>query len=289
VEPVLPIGLGLGAAASIGVGSFAVGIASRRLPPAVIGFWNQAVGGVLCALLLIILQPPLAAGQAPWGLVAGLAGGMGSYLLYRAMSLGAISLVAPITACSVVIPVAYSILAGELPTALVAAGILAMIAGVVITSLQPMPVPGDPTDLGLAKDRQAVAYAVCAALAFGIFFVLVDFAPQASGWSTLWTAGAVRVTGFGVQAVLLLLSRTRLVAPGRVTPLIVISGALDLTSLILIGLGAATDAYGLVTALVGLYPVITTLLGVILLGERLTRIQTGGAMLAMTGVMLVSI
>lgn len=285
----LPIGLGLGAAASIGVGSFAVGIASRRLPPAIIGFWNQAVGGVLCALLLILLQPPLAAGQAPWGLAAGLAGGLGSYLLYRGMSVGAISLVAPITACSVVIPVVYSIATGEVPTALVSAGIVAMIAGVIVASLQPMPVPGDPTDLGPAKDRQAVGYAVCAALAFGIFFVLVDFAPQASGWGILWTAGAVRVTGFGVQAVLLLLSRTRLVSPGRVTPLILISGTLDLTSLILIGIGATTNAYGLVTALVGLYPVITTLLGVIFLGERLTRIQTSGAVLAMTGVMLVSI
>jgi drug/metabolite transporter (DMT)-like permease len=214
---------------------------------------------------------------------------MGSYLLYRAMSVGAISLVAPITACSVVIPVVYSILTGEMPTALVSAGILAMIAGVIITSLQPMPVPGDPTDLGPAKDRLAVSYAICAALSFGIFFVLLDFAPQTSGLSTIWTAGAVRVAGFGVTILLLLLSRTRLVVPGRVTPLIAISGTLDLTSLILIGIGASTDAYGLVTALVGLYPVITALLGVILLGERLTRVQTSGAVLAMTGVMLVSI
>jgi drug/metabolite transporter (DMT)-like permease len=259
------------------------------VPAVIVGFWNQAIGGCLCAVLLALLRPPLAAGQIPWGLAAGLAGGMGSYLLYRAMSVGAISLVAPITACSVVIPVVYSILTGELPTALVSAGILAMIAGVIITSLQPMPVPGDPTDLGPTKDRQAVGYAVSAALAFGIFFVLLDFAPQTSGLSAIWTAGAVRVAGFGVTIVLLLLSRTRLVVPGRVTPLIAISGTLELTSLILIGIGASTNAYGLVTALVGLYPVITTLLGVILLGERLTRIQTSGAVLAMTGVMLVSI
>ena len=285
----LPIGLGLGAAASIGVGSFAVGIASRRLPAVIVSFWNQVIGGSICAILLLLLHPPLIAGQVPWGLAAGLAGGTGSYLLYRAMSVGAISLVAPITACSVIIPVTYSILTGEVLTALVAAGILAMIAGVIITSLQPVPVPGDPTDLGPTKDREAVSYAISAALAFGVFFILIDFAPLASGWSALWTAGAVRIAGLAVTMVLLLLSRTRLVIPGRVTPLIAISGTLDLTSLILIGIGASTNAYGLVTALVGLYPVITTLLGVILLGERLTRIQTGGAGLAMTGVMLVSI
>ena len=38
----------------------------------------------------------------------------------------------------------------------------------------------------------------------------------------------------------------------------------------------------------GLYPVVTALLGVFLLGERLTHIQTTGAVLALTGVMLVS-
>ena len=62
-----------------------------------------------------------------------------------------------------------------------------------------------------------------------------------------------------------------------------------LTALILISFGAMTDAYGIVTALVGLYPVIAALLGVVILGERLTRVQATGATLAMAGVMLVSI
>ena len=50
-----------------------------------------------------------------------------------------------------------------------------------------------------------------------------------------------------------------------------------------------TDSYGIVTALMGLYPVVTALLGTILLHERLTRLQTTGAVLALLGVMFVSI
>lgn len=285
----LPIGLGLGAAASIGVGNVAIGVVTRRLSPLVAGFWTQATGGVLSAMLLLLLQPPLLAGQVQWGLIAGLAGGCGTAFFYRAMAAGAISLVAPITACSIVIPVGYAIASGEVVTPLVAAGIAAIVAGVVIASLQPMPVTGDPTDTGLAGDRRAVAHAIAAALAFGAFFILIGNAPETSGWGALWTAGPVRVTGFSVQVALLVVTRTRLTTPGRFTPLVLLSGSLDLLSLILLSLGAATASYGLVTALVGLYPVITAVIGVALLGERLTRVQTSGAVLAMAGVMLVSL
>jgi drug/metabolite transporter (DMT)-like permease len=60
-------------------------------------------------------------------------------------------------------------------------------------------------------------------------------------------------------------------------------------SLVLVSIGAMTDSYGIVTALVGLYPVVMILLGVVFLGEWLTRLQATGAALAITGVLLVSI
>lgn len=285
----LPIGLGLGAAVSIGVGNVAVGIVSRRMPPVVVAFWTQATGASICALLLLLLRPSLIPGQIPWGLLAGVVGGIGTVLFYRAMATGAISLVSPITACSIVVPVGYAMVMGEVPTPVVAAGIVAIIAGVVIASFQPMPVTGDPTDTGVAGDRRAALLAIGAALAYGLFFIVIDFAPPVDGWGVVWTASAVRLSGVSVQAALLLASARRPSAPGRFTPLVLAAGGLDLLSLILVSFGAMTDAYGLVTALVGLYPVITAMLGVALLGERLTRIQTSGAVLAMTGVMLVSL
>ena len=285
----MPVGLGLGAAACIGVGNIAAGIAARRLGPLATGFWSQGLGAMICVVLLLILRPPLVSGQLSWGLLAGLAGGVGATMYYRALAAGAISLVAPITACSVVIPVMYAVGSGERLAPLTGAGIIAIIGGVVLASLQPAPVVGDPTDTGLAGDRRAVLYAIAAAIAFGVFFIVIDLAPPAIGWGAIWTTGAVRLSGFGVQAGLVMLGPRNLASPGRYAPAVAISSVLDLTSLILIGLGAMTDAYGLVTALVGIYPVITALIGVVLLGERLTRIQATGATLAMAGVMLVSV
>jgi drug/metabolite transporter (DMT)-like permease len=285
----LPIALGLGAAACIGVADFAAGLASRRVSSLLVGFWSQVSAVIMAALLLLFLRPEMAPGQIPWGLAAGLGTGAGLALLYRAMSYGAISLVGPITACSVVFPVVFALITGETVAPLAAAGIVSIIVGVVLASLQPTPVPGDPTDTGVAGDRRATTHAIFAAVAFGAFFILIDLAPQASGWGTLWTAGAARVTAFGVQAALVLTGPRRLTWPGRQGVIIAGAGILDQMSLVLVGLGAMTDAYGIVTALVGLYPVVMILLGVVFLGERLTRMQTMGATLAIAGMLLVSV
>lgn len=285
----LPIALGLAAAACIGVADFAAGLASRRVSSLLVGFWSQASAVIGAALLLLLLRPEIAPGQIPWGLAAGLGTGSGLALLYRAMSLGAISLVGPITACSVVVPVVYALATGEtVSLTAAAAGIAAIIAGVVLASLQPAPVIGDPTDTGKVGDRRAVTLAIFAAAAFGAFFILIDLAPQTGGWGALWTAGAARLTSFGVQATLALSASRAVRWPGRQGFIIVAAGLLDQASLVLVALGAMTDAYGIVTALVGLYPVVMVLLGVVFLGERLTRLQAAGATLAITGVLLVS-
>lgn len=285
----LPVVLGLSAASCIGVSNIVAGISARRLSPLTLGFWSQATGMVWCAFLLIVLRPPLLTGQIPAGLIAGLAGGVGMVLFYRAMTAGAISLVSPITACAVIFPVVYSIASGETLTLLSATGLVAILAGIVLASLRLTPVRGEPPDTRIATDRRAVLLAIGAAIGFGLFFILIAAAPPASGWGALWTASGVRFSGFAVQVALALIARKELAWPGHHLPATTVTGTLDLTSLILVSFGATTDAYGIVTALVSLYPVIVALLGFAVLGERLTRAQAIGATLAMAGVVLVSV
>jgi drug/metabolite transporter (DMT)-like permease len=197
--------------------------------------------------------------------------------------------VAPIAACSVVFPVVYSVATGEELTPLAAAGIVAIVVGIVLASLQPAPVSGDRTDTSVAGDRRAIVLAVASTVAFGLFFILIDVAPQVGAWGSLWTGAAARLSSFGLQSGLLLMRSRRVPAPGRTLPWLATAGILDQGSLVLLGLGAMTNSYGVVTALMGLYPVVTALLGTIFLHERLTRLQTTGATLALIGVMLVSL
>jgi drug/metabolite transporter (DMT)-like permease len=178
---VLPVVLGLSAATCIGFSNIVAGLTARRLTPLSVGFWSQATGTVWCALLILVLRPPLVSGQISGGLLAGLAGGAGMVLFYQSMTTGAISLVAPITACSVVFPVIYAIASGETPTLPIAAGLVAIIGGILLASVRPAPVRGDPPDSRIATDSRAIALAIVAAAAFGAFFILIDFAPPVSG------------------------------------------------------------------------------------------------------------
>lgn len=285
----LPIALGLGAAACIGVGDFTAGVASRRIAPLMVAFWTHVVAASLGVLLLFWLKPALLPGQLPWSLAAGVAIGIGLALLYRAMSVGAISLVAPITACAVVLPVIWAVVNGERLEPLPALGIVAVVCGVVLASLQPDSLSGAATGASNTGNRRVIALAIGSALALGIFYILVDIAPQTGDWGALWTAGTARLSALGVQVALVLLGPRRLTGPGRYAPHMLAVGVLDQSALVLLSVGAMTDAYGIVTALMGLYPVVTALLGVFLLGERLTRVQTSGATLALVGVMLISI
>jgi threonine/homoserine efflux transporter RhtA len=62
-----------------------------------------------------------------------------------------------------------------------------------------------------------------------------------------------------------------------------------LTSLASLGLGALTANNGAVALLMGLYPAVAALLGAFLLGERLSPIETTGAVLALSAAKLLGV
>src|SRR2546430_5320126 len=85
-----------------------------------------------------------AAGHGPprverlWPAAAGgLAGIAGLAAFYRALAIGTMSIVAPIAATGVSLPVIVGIADGERPAALQLVGIAAAIAGVVLVSREP--------------------------------------------------------------------------------------------------------------------------------------------------------
>ncbi len=84
-------------------------------PPAVaITVWANGVGLVTALVVVLVLPAPLSLTDVGWGLLAGTCGSLGAVLLYRALALGVMSLVAPVTAASAaVIPVAVGAGLGE--------------------------------------------------------------------------------------------------------------------------------------------------------------------------------
>jgi hypothetical protein len=113
------IALALGASALWGVGDFLGGVTSRRLATLTVLAYSQAAGllGIFAAALVLGDEFLSGVGFAAAAL-AGLGGLVGLGALYRGMAVGAIGVVAPISASAAVIPVTVGLARGERPSAL---------------------------------------------------------------------------------------------------------------------------------------------------------------------------
>lgn len=267
--------LGLLSGVSWGVADFFGGFASRRTNAATVAAVSQVVGTVIVVVLLLATRPTL----PPWpdlglGLLAGVCGGLGVYAFYRALAIGTISLVAPVSALGAGIPLAVGLLEGERPGRLALAGALLALAGAVVASRA----PGRAT-------RRGLGMAALAALGFGLFFVLI--APAAET-SVLWAAMSTHSTSVPVLiAVCLGLGASMRVGRG-LWPFVIGSGVLDVTASITFAAAVAIGPLAIASVLAGLYPVTTVVLAQVVLHERLSRWQTAGMAAALAGVGLIA-
>src|SRR3989440_3256601 len=252
---------------------------TRRVAAIPVVLISQASGLVLVALILPVL--PAAAPRAAdlWcGAAAGLAGGVGVALLYHALAIGTMSVVAPTTAvAAVAIPVITSIALGERPGWLAVVGILVGIASIALVSRQ-TPMPADPArSSGL---RPALASGV----AFGLFLFALAQTRPASG---LWPLLMARLTSVTLFAVVATVGRRSLRMPMRLGSLAVLCGAIDMLANTLYLLAAQVGPLSPVVTLSSLYPASTVLLARVVLGERLNGWQTTGVASALVAVVLI--
>jgi drug/metabolite transporter (DMT)-like permease len=204
-------------------------------------------------------------------------------LFYRGLATGAMAMVAPISACGVIVPVVAAFAFGDAPTALETLGIAFAILGVVVVSL-----PGKAAAQFTASHRQVLLLAIGAAIGFGLFYLFVDRGSAVAG-SPLWVIGGARAGSFTTVLLIVLATRTNAPIPGRrILPVIVLIGLLDTTANALFAYATTHGNLGVVSVFASLYPVVTVLLAVALTSEVLTRRRSAGAILALAGVVLLS-
>ena len=129
--------------------------------------------------------------------------------------------------------------------------------------------------------------ALGAALCFGMVYVFVDRGAIRGDASPLWVIGGERLAS--VALLLAFAIRRREVQlsnryPGRIMTV----GLLDTAANVLFAFATRHGNLGVVSMLASTFPVVTVLLGWFVLGERLTRLQQGGVLLALVGVALLS-
>jgi uncharacterized membrane protein len=125
--------LALLSALCYGAADFLGGFTARRANTLAVVVVSQ-LAGLLLLLTMLPFSPHAAPGRADvlWGALAGVTGGGGVALLYRALAIGVMAVVAPTTAvCAVVIPVFVSVALGEPTAARTSGGIALAIVAIV--------------------------------------------------------------------------------------------------------------------------------------------------------------
>lgn len=274
--------LALSSALVYGASDFCGGMASRRAPAFAVVAVSQVAGLVALLALLPWLVGELTVPALAWGAAAGTAGTAAMVLFYRALAVGVMSVVAPVTAAAgAAVPVLVGLALGERVGAAAAVGIgLALVAVVLVAA---------EDGLGSLRTARPGAYApaLAAGAGFGIFFVLLDRAPADAGLYPLVGARVLSLT----LVLLIALAAGRSLRVSRAgLPVVVLAGVGDMAANALFLLATQQDGPLVVTAvLASLYPVSTVLLAQVLLRERLVSTQLGGVGAAAAAVVLISL
>jgi drug/metabolite transporter (DMT)-like permease len=279
------IALALAASAAWGGADFLGGHTARGLSPLRVAVWSKIAGGATIGVLCLAAGTLPAAEQVPWSAAAGFVGAGALVALYGALAMGPMSLVAPLTACGAVVPVAVAVALGELPGPVTSAGLVCAFAGALIVSRE-------EEDAHVELRRDTLAVALTAALLIGAALTFLqqaaryvpDHPGSALGIGVLQTATTVVVLGALAAA-----RRAGGPPPGRIGLAVATLGALDVGANVLFATASARENPAAVAVLGSLYPVTTVMLARTLLGERLSRSQAAGVAGTMVGVALIAL
>jgi drug/metabolite transporter (DMT)-like permease len=267
--------LALAASVFWGVGDFAGGLISRRLPVAAVTLLQHAAGLATVALAAVALGGGLNDSAVALGALGGIFSAAGILSYYRALSIGTMSIVSPLAACGAIITVGVSLAEGERPSTVSLTGALVALSGAVLASFHEHARGG--------ASREAVLLALVTAFMFGMQLYFLGRASDDGG--AISAVLGARAASAALLALLvwgvwrrLHFSRPALAAG------VVVTGVLVVTANGLYALAAERGLVSISSVLASLYPVTTVVLAYVALHERLNRTQVAGVVVALTGV-----
>lgn len=270
--------LGLLSAITWGAGDYGGGLLSRRIPLFGVVAVTQVVGMAFALVMAVVRGEPVPQGMdVAWSIGAGACGVVGMTSLYRGLAVGRMGVVAPVTGVvGATIPVVVGFAGEGVPTVKTVAGILAAMVAVVLVTRAP----------GHGTDRPSgIRWALVAGVAIGGFNVCIG---QLSGAGAFGPLVLIRLIQTSVILFLIVAWRQ----PWRIGRLDVarlgVIGVLDMTGNVAFIMAAQLGALAVAAVLSSLYPVMTVLLALGLLRERVTRSHVAGIALTVVAIALIT-
>jgi drug/metabolite transporter (DMT)-like permease len=266
---------GFGAACSWAIATLSSSRSSRMIGAFSVLAWVMTVG-FLVSVPLALVTPASDLGPAQIaGLVTvGLTYNVGLLLAYAALTLGRVSIVAPVIATEGAAAALISVALGEAITAVTAAVLAVIAVGVVLASVERSAAGRDPHAL------RTVALSLAASATFSVGLVVAG--RLSATVPPIWIVAASRIVGVIVIALpLVVLGRLRL--SRRAAPLVVLSGVLEAVGSALYVI-AAKEGVAAAAVLSSQFAAIAAIGAFFLFGERLQRIQVAGVGMIAIGV-----
>jgi drug/metabolite transporter (DMT)-like permease len=278
--------LALGSSVLYGSADFFGGLTARRANTIATVFWSQFVGLVLLVLILPFLPAAsISSRDWTWGFVAGLSGGIGVALLYRALAVGAMAVVAPTTAViAAMIPVVFAFVMGERLRPLTLAGVALALVAIALVSRPASDSSADPEKTRPRGFPPGFGLALLSGVAVGIFFLSLARTAMAAG---MWPLIAARFASIGLFGLIAFFSKRTLRMSRSAATTATAGGALDMAANALYMIAARIGPLSIVVTLASLYPASTVLLARFVLGERLSFVQIIGIACALGAVVII--
>jgi drug/metabolite transporter (DMT)-like permease len=266
-----------------GIADFAGGCAARRSRLLPVLLLSQLLGITVAGLALAAMWPgPPRLPDLLWGLLAGLVGSMGLFMLYGGIARSIVAIVSPTSAVvGAILPVLLGVLLGERPSVTALAGCALCLLAVLLLTRE-----AGGGEHGGKSVRTALTYGVLAGLGFGVFFAAISRASPGAG---LWPLVAARVGSITASVIALAVARQPLRTEREDLAPTLVAGAADMGANILFLLAAQSGMLSLVVIIVSLSPAPTVILARLFLGQRITPVRWAGLALALTGVGLIGV
>ncbi len=273
---------GLGAALSWAIATLVSSRSSRMIGPLSVLGWVMAVGLGAAIVPAFLARPvDLDLPEIVALVVTGLSHNVGLLLAYAALSIGRVSIVAPIVATEGALAALLSVAFGE-PLAVSTAFLLGAIAiGVVRAAAErsadrPGPASADPR-----VTRRAALLAIAAAVTFSVGLVLAGRL-GAAGVPPAWVMLVSRAIGVLVIVLPLLVTR-RFRLTRAALPLVVAAGILEVFGGA-IYVVAASEGVAVAAVLSSQFAAIAAIAAYFLFRERLQRLQVVGVVVIAVGI-----
>ena len=214
------IAFALAASACWGSADFLGGLKAKRYSALAVLLTIEVSRALIVLIVIGVAQDPFPSTRATLcALGAGTAGIVALGAFYRALAIGTMSIVAPISATGVALPVIVGIATGDRPGPIV-------IAGLVVTTRRRDPrLARGPRGRGAGRRGRTASSSRCiAAVGFGTYFIGADVAADES---VLWTVLLGRLVAVPFVGALVF-ARARDAAAPRRPRLLCLAGAGDL-------------------------------------------------------------